>query len=149
MVPNTFEGYSIDGRWRNGRFIAGYVDKMKRRASDTFIPMSHAMGVLDKDTGMMMLGIRYESEGRFWLGVIGSVVPDVMSTVYSELDTTWKAGEWDFRFGAQITDQRSVGNDLLTGDKFNTQSVGIRAAASSDLSVLFRALCGGLSLNLA
>lgn len=26
MVPNTFEGYSIDGRWRHGRFIAGYVE---------------------------------------------------------------------------------------------------------------------------
>ena len=136
MVPNTFEGYSIDGRWRHGRFIAGYVDKMKRRASDRFVPMSHAMGVFDKDSGMMMLGIRYESEGRFWLGVIGSVVPDVMSTVYSELDSTWKAGEWDFRFGAQITDQRSVGDDLLTGDKFNTQSVGIRAAASFRNAIL-------------
>lgn len=142
MVPNTFEGYSIDGRWRHGRFVAGYVDKMKRRASDEFIPMSHAMGVMEKDTGMVMLGMRYENEGRFWLGVIGSVVPDVMSTIYSELDTTWNAGEWDFRFGAQFTDQRSVGNNLLTGDKFDTQSVGLRGAASFRNAILSMAFTG-------
>ena len=25
MIPNTFEGYSIDGHWSLGRFVAGYV----------------------------------------------------------------------------------------------------------------------------
>ncbi len=31
MVPNTFLGYTVDGRWSHGRFFAGYVDKIKLR----------------------------------------------------------------------------------------------------------------------
>ncbi len=136
MVPNAFEGYSIDGHWQYGRFVAGYVDKMKLRWSDEFVSMSNAAGVLDKDKGMTMLGIRLDSNDRFWVGVIGSVVPDVLSTVYSELDTTWHVGEWGFRFGAQFTDQRSVGDHLLTGEGFDTQSAGLRAVASFRNAIL-------------
>ncbi len=130
MIPNTFEGYSIDGRWPYGRFVAGYVTKIKPRASDEFIPMSRALGVTEKDTGLALLGLRWERGDSFKLGAIASIVPDVLSTVYSELDTTWKAGEWGIRLGAQFTDQRSVGDDLLTGTSFNTQQGGMRLAVS-------------------
>ena len=51
----------------------------------------------------------------------------VSSTV---VDTTWQAGEWGFRLGAQLTDQRSVGDDLLTGSSFDTQAGGMRLAVS-------------------
>lgn len=130
MIPNTFEGYTIDGRWPFGRFVAGYVAKIKPRASNEFIPMSRGLGVQGKDRGVVLLGMRYESDDAFKLGIIANVVPDVLSTIYSELDTNWTVGEWGFRFGAQFTDQRSVGDDLLTGSSFNTQSGGMRLAVS-------------------
>jgi hypothetical protein len=94
MIPNTFEGYSIDGRWPYGRFVAGYIREIKLRASDNFVPMSRAAGVFGKDRGLAMLGIRYDPGDGFWVGAIASVVPDVLSTVYSELDKTWNIGEW-------------------------------------------------------
>jgi hypothetical protein len=92
--------------------------------------MSRALGVTEKDTGLALLGLRWERGDSFKLGVIASIVPDVLSTVYSELDTTWKAGEWGIRLGAQFTDQRSVGDDLLTGTSFDTQQGGMRLAVS-------------------
>ncbi len=60
MVPNTFLGYSIDGRWSHGRFVAGYVDKIKLRAADQFISMSRAAGVANSDKGLWLLGMRFE-----------------------------------------------------------------------------------------
>ena len=82
-----------------------------------------------------MLGIRYERDG-LWVGAIASVVPDLLSTVYSEFDTTWNIGEWGFRVGAQFTDQRSLGDDLLTGSRFDTQSGGMRLATSFRHAIL-------------
>ncbi len=131
MVPNTFLGYSIDGRWSHGRFVAGYVDKIKFRASDDFIPMSQAAGVPNSDKGLFLLGMRYEWDKTF-LGAVASVVPDVLSTIYSELDT----GDWGFRLGTQFTDQRSIGDHLLTGTSFNTQSLGARFSASINSMIL-------------
>jgi hypothetical protein len=136
MIPNTFEGYSIDGHWPYGRFVAGYVRKIKLRASDRFIPMSRALGVREKDRGMAMLGIRYDRGGSFWAGAIASVVPDVLSTLYSELDKKWLIGEWGLRAGAQFTDQRSLGDELLTGESFSTQSGGMRFAVSYRHAIL-------------
>jgi len=135
MVPNTFLGYSIDGRWSHGRFVAGYVDKIKLRASDDFIPMSQAAGVPNSDEGLFLFGMRYERNNKFW-GAIASVVPDVLSTIYSELDTRWSSGDWGFRLGAQFTDQRSIGDHLLTGTSFNTQSLGGRFSASINNMIL-------------
>ena len=43
-VPNTFEAYRLVGRYRQVQFIAGYVDKIKRRNSSTFISMAKAAG---------------------------------------------------------------------------------------------------------
>ena len=136
MIPNTFEGYSIDGRWPYGRFVAGYIREVKLRASDRFIPMSRALGVSDKDRGLGMLGMRYDRGDGFWAGALASVVPDVLSTVYSELDKYWEIGEWGLRAGAQFTDQRSVGDDLLTGSSFDTQSGGMRLAVSVRHAIL-------------
>ena len=92
--------------------------------------MSHGLGVTEKDTGLAMLGIRYEQGDSFSWGLIGSVVPDVLSTLYSELDAVWATGDLGARFGIQFTDQRSVGNELLTGESFDTQAGGIRLALS-------------------
>jgi len=130
MIPITFEGYSIDGHWPYGRYVAGYVRQFKPRASDKFIPMSHGLGVTDKDKGLAMLGVRYEQGDTFSWGLIGSVVPDVLSTLYSELDAVWATGDLGARFGAQFTDQRSVGDELLTGESFDTQAGGLRIALS-------------------
>ncbi len=135
MVPYTFEGYSIDGRWRHGRFFAGYVRKIKLRPLDKFIFLSNVAGVPNSNEGSYVLGIRYEKE-RGFIGAIASVVPDVFSTVYSELGYSWSGDKWSCRIGGQFTDQRSIGEELLAGESFDTQAVGVRFAASYQKAVM-------------
>ncbi len=130
MLPNTFEAITWDGRWKQGRFFVGYVDQIKVRDSDKFVPMGRRAGVAGSDEGMWELGGRYEwGEGNF-IGAITSIVPDILATTYSELDIRWDRNDWGFRVGAQLIDQRSIGDDLLTGSSFDTQSFGVRFAAS-------------------
>jgi len=82
------------------------------------------------------LGARYEwGDGNF-IGAITSYVPDILFTIYSELDTRWSSGEWGFRLGAQFTNQRSVGDHLLTGSSFDTQSFGVRFSAGINNLIL-------------
>lgn len=140
MIPNTFEALSFDGRWRHGRFLASYTRKIKRRVSDNFVYMSEAVGVMDQKRGLATLGIRYENGEKLQAGIIASLVPDVFSTVYSELDTSWDSGESNYRLGVQFIDQRSVGDDLLTGEEFDTQSVGARFAVGFRNAILSTAL---------
>ncbi len=136
MLPISFQGITLDGRWLRGRFFVGYIDKIKVRNSDTFIAMGRRAGVQNSDEGLWELGARYEwGEGNF-IGAIGSYIPDILSTIYSELDTRWSSGAWGFRLGAQFTDQRSVGDNLLTGASFDTQSFGIRFSAGIDNFIL-------------
>ena len=135
MVPNTFQGISLDGRWSHGRFFVGYIDKIKVRNSDKFVSMSKRAGIANSDEGLWELGMRYDW-GNSFVGAIASYVPDVLATIYSELDTRWSSGDWGFRLGAQFTDQRSVGDHLLTGSSFNTQSFGARMAISNNNVIL-------------
>jgi len=114
MLPITFQGITLDGRWERGRLFVGYIDKINVQNSDTFIAMGRRAGVQNSDEGLWEIGARYEwGEGNF-IGAIASYIPDILSTFYSELDTRWSSGEWGFRLGAQFTDQRSVGDNLLT-----------------------------------
>ena len=40
MAPNTFEAIAVGRQARTGlAYIAGYVDKIKRKNDDEFIPM--------------------------------------------------------------------------------------------------------------
>lgn len=130
MLPNTFEAITWDGRWNRGRFFVGYVDRIKIRNSDKFVSMGERAGVAGSDEGMYELGGRYEWGDSNFVGLITSIVPDILATTYSELDVRWNRNDWGFRVGAQLIDQRSIGDDLLTGSSFDTQSFGVRFAAS-------------------
>lgn len=136
MLPNTFQAATLDGRWNRGRFFVGYIDKIKPRISDEFIPMGRRAGVADSDEGLWELGARYEWGRGNFIGLITSVVPDILATTYSELDMRWSRGDWGYRFGAQLTDQRSVGDDLLPRGSFDTQSFGARFSASINNFIL-------------
>lgn len=136
MLPQTFQGITLDGSWERGRFFIGYIDRIKLRSSDTFIPMGRRAGVQNSDEGLWELGARYEWGERNFVGAIASYIPDILSTIYSELDTGWSSGNWDFRLGVQLTDQRSVGEHLLMGSSFDTQSLGARFSAGIDSFIL-------------
>ncbi|UCE85393.1 MAG: OprD family outer membrane porin [Deltaproteobacteria bacterium] len=128
MVPNTFEGYSFESVGPTLSAGAGYLTRIKRRDSDRFIPMSEAAGV-DAKRGMAAVGARYTPAETIAAGVFNYYVPDVLNILYAEAE--WRtriAKRVDVKLGAQFTDQRSVGDDLLTGSAFDTRVGGARLA---------------------
>jgi hypothetical protein len=128
MTPNTFEGYVFESAGSKLSVGAGYLTKMKRRDSDRFIPMSEAAGA-DAKRGMAAVGARYKPTEQIAAGVFNFYVPDVLNIFYTEAE--WRtriAKRVDVKLGMQFTDQRSVGDDLLTGSSFDTRVGGARLA---------------------
>jgi len=130
MVPNTFEAYILRSDLGVFKFGGGYISKIKRRNSDEFVPMSEIGGIDDVDNGMFIMGAIYNPSEEFAIGGINYFVEDVINIFYAEsyfLKTT--ASGIGVKISAQLTDQRSVGDDLL-GSDFSTQVWGGQIAAS-------------------
>jgi hypothetical protein len=135
MTPNTFEGYSFTGAsgGKDGdlgfNYGFGYIDKIKLRNSDTFISMSEAAGAHVK-RGVFAGGGRF-SYGGFTLGAIDYYSNDIINIFYTEgKDKFFVTDNLGVLLGAQFTDQRSVGDNLLNGYSFSTNQVGIKAEIS-------------------
>ena len=137
MTPSSFEGYTVRRlvtRGKRGRsfvYVAGYLTRMKQRNSDHFVSMGEASGAPGAPKrGLAMLGAVWFPTNRLTLGAINYRTHDVLNIFYTELDYGWSAGEIQLRFGAQLTDQRSTGDDLLNGESFDTRVWGAKIAAS-------------------
>jgi len=123
MIPNTFEAYALNiGR---GKFegIGGYVDKIKKRDSGSFVSMSKAAGVAgDSDEGMAMVGGRIQPNKNLDLGIINFYTFNVFNIFYSEINYTKPLKDKNaLKLSAQFTDERSVGDELLSKSPFQTQ----------------------------
>jgi hypothetical protein len=130
MVPITFEAYKLIGNLGDFRFGGGYISKIKRQNSDKFVPMSQIGSIKDTDNGMFAFGGLYTPVKEFAIGGINYFVQDVINIFYAEsyyLKTTDSGAA--VKLSAQVTDQRSVGDDLL-GSDFSTQVWGGQIAAS-------------------
>ena len=135
MTPNTFEGYTFTGAYggKDGapgfNYGFGYIDRIKPRNSDRFISMSEAAGA-DVNRGVVTGGGRVSYKG-FSFGAINYYSSDIINIFDTEgsykLRVTDRLG---LLFSGQFTDQRSVGDDLLTGSSFNTNQFGIKAETS-------------------
>ncbi len=138
MTPNTFEGYTLQGVVRDEDgdprfdYIGGYVSRIKERNSDRFVPMGErASLVSDPKRGLWMGGVRWHGPLLGTLGAINLYTPDVFNTFYAVADRTWSlTDEISLRADLHYTDQRSVGDDLLTGSDFDTQQVAVALSAS-------------------
>jgi len=135
MTPNTFEGYTLEGKLggKDGapelRFGGGYIDRIKPRNDDDFIPMSQAAGV-DKHRGVAVAGANYSSK-EFSIGAIDYYSEDIINIFYTEGKYSLPLPQgFGALFTAQFTEQRSTGDNLITGDDFSTHQVGLKAEAS-------------------
>lgn len=136
MVPNTFEAYVLrnDDR-KDWDWIAGHVTKIKRRFSDTFVPLSRAASGQDSDDGLTMAGFRYNFNAYDNIGAVNYYSWNVMNTFYMEGNYLWKVtDDVPVRFGIQFTQQSSVGRSLL--GNFNTYSVAGQVSSSYEGVVL-------------
>lgn len=137
MTPNTFEGYTLVGRHggKDGapelRYGGGYITKIKPRDSADFIPMSEAAGAREGvDRGVALAGANYSTK-EFALGAIDYYSEDIINIFYAEGRYTLPlAKQFGILFAAQFTDQRSTGDDLLTGSSFDAHQVGVKGEAS-------------------
>jgi hypothetical protein len=135
MTPNTFEAYTLEGKigGQDGapefRFGGGYVDQIKQRNDDEFVPMSEAAGV-DKDRGVTVVGANYSAKD-FSIGAINYYSEDIINIFYTEgkYNISMPNG-FSTLFTAQFTEQRSTGDDFITGDDFSTHQTGVKAELS-------------------
>jgi hypothetical protein len=141
MTPNTFEGYTFNGAYggKDGalgfRYGGGYITKIKERNADEFKSMSQDAGAEVK-RGVVVGGGNVSYKGLNF-GAINYYSEDIINIFYTEsaykIHLTDRLG---LLFSAQLTDQRSVGNDLLTGFDFNTNQIGVKSDLSYGGAVL-------------
>ncbi len=137
MTPNTFQVYSVTGVVGNSddaalRFGAGYVDKIKPRNSEDFESMATAAGApAGVVRGVDVAGANYKL-GAFSIGAIDYYSKDIINIAYTEITYAIPlANRVRLTLGAQYADQRSTGDNLLTGQSFLTDQGGVKA----DLSI--------------
>lgn len=128
MTPNTFDGVTLEGGVGPVRYAAGHLFEIKRRNDDRFISFSEAAAANGGKKELSFVGVQLEPLEGLELGATNLYVEDTLNTAYTEVELT--RGDpigWGFRLGWQFTHQRSVGNDRLTGEDFDTWVVGGRA----------------------
>jgi hypothetical protein len=136
MTPNTFEVYALQGvlggsNNDNGstlRFGGGYVDQIKERDSENFMSMAQAAGApAGVNRGVYVAGANY-GIGKLSIGLIDYYSSDILNIVYSETKYSFPLTDLlGVRLAAQYAQQRSLGNDLLTGKSFSTNQYGMKA----------------------
>ncbi len=135
MTPKTFELYVLQGVADVGsdgaklKYGIGWFDKIKERNSDEFVSMGIDAGA-PVERGVLVGGANYQKDA-FSLGAIDYHSADVINIFYTEAKT-----ELPFQFpfadnsvprlAAQIVDQRSTGDELLTGGEFSAQQFGFK-----------------------
>ncbi len=132
MTPNTFEAYTLLGTYggKDGapeiRYGAGYFTKIKPRNEEGFDWMSRAAGA-NVNRGVLAAGANYKGKD-FSFGVVNYFCEDIINIFYAEgrYSHTF-ADRFGLLFAAQYSDQRSAGDNLLTGSSFFTNQVGIKA----------------------
>jgi len=132
MAPNTFLAAALQGLHGDGKQVgqwrwgAGYFDKIKERNSDEFVAMSDDAGASIK-RGVYASGVNY-SKGDLSIGAINYWSSNVINIFYTEAKYGVPVGEHaKLKFAAQYSDQRSVGDDRLTGSDFDAHQWGVKA----------------------
>ena len=127
MVPNTFEAYILRGRSEalpgieSIEYGGGYVTQMKARDDDRFRHMSDVAGVSGSEHGLAFAGLLIHVLPGLQVGAIDHYVKDTINIAYVEASyaRTFECG-LGTRLESQFTHQRSVGDDRLTGESFDT-----------------------------
>jgi hypothetical protein len=111
------------------RYGIGYVDRIKNRNEDHFISMAVDAGA-PVERGVVTGGAVYTKDA-FSFGAIDYHCADVINLLYAQ--SRWEvpvllpfAGDASPVVAAQFIDQRSTGDESLTGAPFSVQQIGIK-----------------------
>jgi hypothetical protein len=115
MVPNTFEAIALGNASPTGlAYIVAYVDKIKRKNTDEFVPMSEAAGVDGGDDGVIMAGARYVFADGTEIAALDQQTGNVFNTLFAKIERRFAlAADRSLKAFLQYTDQRSVGDELI------------------------------------
>lgn len=157
MTPYTFQGGAVYGTaggeagaplWRFG---GGYVSKMKDWTSTDFVSMSQIAGApAGIDRGVYAAGATFVHK-NFSLSLWEYYSDDIINIIYSEGKYTLPGTQgYKLSFGAQYSDQRSTGDDLLMGSEFSTNQWGVRSDlgfASATLTLAYTSTANGSTMR--
>jgi hypothetical protein len=135
MTPNTFEGYTLTGSFggKDGapgfRYGTGYITKIKNKNADDFIWMSRDAGA-DVKRGVAVAGGTF-TYGKFSLGAVNYFSNDIINIFYTETKYSFPiTKDLGALLAFQFTDQRSVGENLLNGQSFLGDQIGVKGDVS-------------------
>lgn len=136
MSPNTFEAYTLRGVGNeHTRYIASHVTHMKKRNASSFEHISEAAGADNTNKGLSMLGVLYSPTDFTTIGTVNYHAWDVMNIFYVEGHAAREFGpDTALRVSAQFTDQRSIGDELISN--FETGMASIKLDASYKNAIL-------------
>ena len=133
MTPNTFQGITLAGKVSWLQYLAGFLWQIKPRNSDEFISMSSQAGAVNSNDGVGLFGVSVTPLAGLKIDVSNQYGVNTFNTIFAEGQYLLPLNEdWKLRFGAQITDQRAVGDALLApgnGRYWVTQVGGTRLEA--------------------
>ena len=134
MTPNTFEGITVGGAVGPVGYLGGYLWKMKARNSDDFRYMSEEAGAPGTDDGVALFGVKLEALPGLKLDVSEQYGFNTFNTVFAQADYVHPlATDLKLIFGGQFTDQRAVGDQLLTNaskQDWDTYNVSAKAGVA-------------------
>jgi hypothetical protein len=132
MTPKTFQGVTLTGRtpgkkdgseWRYG---GGYIYMFKDWTETDFESMSDAFGI-SANRGVYTAGFNYSTD-RMSIGAIDYFSDDTINIFYTEGSYGWRFNDLtSLKLSGQFTDQRSTGDELITGTDFDVQQYGAKA----------------------
>lgn len=128
MTPYTFEAVGFRNQSiPHLKIGGGHVFRIKTTTSTDFESMSQAAGVDGVDRGVTVLSLRYDFSDTNFIALTEQYGWDLYNTFYVEGERFFEI--WDgfgVRAGAQMMDERSVGDALL--GSFDSQLVGVKAS---------------------
>jgi hypothetical protein len=118
MTPNTFEGVTLGGKFDWVRYLVGYLWKIKPRNSDEFISLSEQAGAANSNDGAGLAGVTLTPLKGLKFNLANQYGVNTFNTIYADADYLYPLNDaWKLRFGAQLTDQRAVGDGLVPVSK--------------------------------
>lgn len=126
MVPNTFGGITLDAlpdKDRDYDYALGYLTTVKHRDWNTLTSMSDAIaGGNAAERGAAFGMLRYRPFEGLSTILINHYLPDFVNTGFAQAEYTFQRAKDrpDWILGANLTDQQTVGQNLLTGRTFHT-----------------------------
>lgn len=135
MTPNTFESYSYgylgEGDKPPFQFGAGYIDQIKKRNADEFVSMAEAAGVSGHERGMPWFGFRIRPSDEIKIAAVDFAGLDFLNFFYGDAEYALKiSDDWGLKSSLQVSEQRSIGDDLLLGEDRSVFMWGAQNALS-------------------